>query len=270
MMRFMAVALTLLGLAHPVWAQRGGSHGSSGHGGFSSHAGFSSPGFSSRGTAAFHSGQGVSGFRTTGPAHFSYPPRFVGGRVPAYGRSFSSQTFANRNARPEYRSSPQYGQHRPPYRSPYRNPYRYGFPFGSGWGGWYGPSLLWYPDDFDYGSGYDDSQAITPYYPQQDFDPQYSEPYPSGPNQSEARPPYSGSSPSSQSLRTEPAGSPITLVFKDGRPSEQVRNFILSRDTVSVWDQGHREIPVDQLDLAATEKLNRDAGVDFRLPDAVR
>lgn len=39
---------------------------------------------------------------------------------------------------------------------------------------------------------------------------------------------------------------------------------------VSVWDQGHREIPVDQLDLAATVKLNRDAGVDFRLPDAVR
>jgi len=58
----------------------------------------------------------------------------------------------------------------------------------------------------------------------------------------------------------------VTLVFKDGRPSQQIHNYMLTRTTLFVLD-GHRiEIPVDQLDLAATAKANRDAGVDFQLP----
>jgi len=34
---------------------------------------------------------------------------------------------------------------------------------------------------------------------------------------------------------------------------------------VNVLDGHHRDIPVDQLDLAATAKANREAGIDFRL-----
>ena len=60
----------------------------------------------------------------------------------------------------------------------------------------------------------------------------------------------------------------VTLVFKDGRPSEQIHNYILTRTTLYVRDQHHRDIPLDQLDFAATQKLNRDAGVDFQLPEA--
>jgi hypothetical protein len=58
----------------------------------------------------------------------------------------------------------------------------------------------------------------------------------------------------------------VTLVFKDGRPPEQIHNYILTRTTLFVRDQHARKIPTDQLDLAATAKVNQDAGVDFQLP----
>jgi hypothetical protein len=34
-----------------------------------------------------------------------------------------------------------------------------------------------------------------------------------------------------------------------------------------VRDEHHRDIPLDQLDIDATQKVNRDAGVDFQLPE---
>ncbi len=62
----------------------------------------------------------------------------------------------------------------------------------------------------------------------------------------------------------------VTLVFKDGRPTEEIHNYMLTRKTLYVQGQRLREIPVDQLDLAATEKVNQEAGVDFRLPGTSR
>jgi hypothetical protein len=62
----------------------------------------------------------------------------------------------------------------------------------------------------------------------------------------------------------------VTLIFKDGRPPEQIHNYALTRTTLYVRDQHHRDIPVDQLDLAATAKVNHDAGVDFQLPATTR
>ena len=61
---------------------------------------------------------------------------------------------------------------------------------------------------------------------------------------------------------------PVTLVFKDGRPNEQVRNFILTRTTLFVTGENQREIPVVEIDLAATKKANRGSGVAFDLPVA--
>jgi hypothetical protein len=60
----------------------------------------------------------------------------------------------------------------------------------------------------------------------------------------------------------------VTLVFKDGRPAEKVHNYALTRTMVYVTDGRRREIPVAALDLTATEKANREAGVDFQLPVA--
>jgi hypothetical protein len=57
-------------------------------------------------------------------------------------------------------------------------------------------------------------------------------------------------------------------VFKDGRPAQQIHDYILTRTILYVQDTGTREIPVADLDLAAMEKVNKAAGVDFQLPSA--
>ena len=55
-------------------------------------------------------------------------------------------------------------------------------------------------------------------------------------------------------------------MFKDGRPSEQIHNYALTRTTLYVPGRRIREIPLEQIDLAATAKVNHEAGVAFQLP----
>jgi hypothetical protein len=58
-----------------------------------------------------------------------------------------------------------------------------------------------------------------------------------------------------------------TLIFNDGQPAKQVHNYILTKTTLYNLDGGMpREIPVSSIDLSATAKLNRSAGVDFSPP----
>ena len=57
-----------------------------------------------------------------------------------------------------------------------------------------------------------------------------------------------------------------TIVFNDGRPSEQIHNYAVTPTTLYVLDQQHRDIPLDQIDVAATEKANRAAGIAFQVP----
>ena len=72
-------------------------------------------------------------------------------------------------------------------------------------------------------------------------------------------------------VRTAPDPAPeediVTIVFKDGRPSEQIRNYALTRTTLYITGQHIREIPMDEIDLPATQQLNRASGIDFRLPE---
>jgi hypothetical protein len=63
------------------------------------------------------------------------------------------------------------------------------------------------------------------------------------------------------------ASTAVTLVFKDGRPPETIHNYALTRTTLYVTDAKPQEIPVDDLNLPATEKVNREAGVKFQLPN---
>ena len=58
----------------------------------------------------------------------------------------------------------------------------------------------------------------------------------------------------------------LTLIFKDGRQSEQIHNYALTRTTLFVTDARMREIPLEELDLPATMRVNREAGVAFQLP----
>jgi hypothetical protein len=58
-----------------------------------------------------------------------------------------------------------------------------------------------------------------------------------------------------------------TLIFKDGRPPEQVHNYALTATTLYALDgETRQEIPLSLLNLPATIAANHAAGVDFALP----
>jgi hypothetical protein len=230
MKRLFAVALLALGFALPLCAQRSASHG----------------GFSARSAPAFRGGFSASpsrGFagapRYNGRGPLSPTPRFLG----SGSRSVVS--------RPNY----YYGASR--YRRPYPSRYGYGVPYlGAGWIApvYLNSGYLGYPDT----STYDDSQA-----PPNDVAGYDNPP----PNQPQPAPPYPEPLHASPPLAEEDA---VTLIFKDGRSPEQIHNYALTPTMLYVRDQRHRDIPLDQLDLDATQKVNHDAGVDFQLPKISR
>jgi hypothetical protein len=150
----------------------------------------------------------------------------------------------------------------------FRQPYLpfYGAGFAYAYPAYFDPGYLGDPGY----APYDDSAYAAPQppggYPAQDY-------YPAPPPEQADfappplyRPPYVRSQPE-QDLGTE---TPVTLIFKDGRPSEQIQNYMLTRTTLYVQGQRLREIPVADLDLPATQKANKAAGLDFQLPGAPR
>lgn len=76
------------------------------------------------------------------------------------------------------------------------------------------------------------------------------------------RPAYQGLM--SEEVHAQPA---TTLILKDGKPSTQVHNYVLTSSTLYALDDGARiEIPISEIDVPATIAANRTAGVDFSLP----
>ena len=149
-----------------------------------------------------------------------------------------------------------------------------GYPFWPGWG-WGYPYL---PNYWDNSDDYD-SQPASNYAAAQPSYPEYSpEPYDAAePDSAESQqPPWPSSHPAPSTTQptsasiAPPSESPVTLVFKDGRPNEQIHNYLMTATTLSVLDQRHRDIPVDQLDLTATARLNREAGIEFAVPVVAR
>ena len=60
--------------------------------------------------------------------------------------------------------------------------------------------------------------------------------------------------------------SPTVLVFKDGRKVE-VKNYAILGDVLYDLTPGHpRKIPLSDLDLGATQKVNEDQGNSFQVP----
>jgi hypothetical protein len=59
---------------------------------------------------------------------------------------------------------------------------------------------------------------------------------------------------------------PTVLVFRDQRIQEVKNYAIIGKNLVVVADQRQRKIPLADLDLAATTKLNEERGVDFQVP----
>lgn len=150
-------------------------------------------------------------------------------------------------------------------RRSYDQGYTGGLPYAAGW---IGPGYL---NSFDSGFG-DDSPAAAAEPPPDYSDGVQNAAPPPPIQQAEAEPAPIYRSPY---VRPQPEPDPVvdtavTLIFKDGRPSEQIHNYMLTRTTLYVQDQRLRRIPIDQIDLAATAKANLDAGVDFRLPNSIQ
>ncbi len=173
----------------------------------------------------------------------------------------------------------------------HRVPYGVGVGYvGYGWPGygWVDTNDPGYDSGYDsgydtgYGSGYDSGYDPG----NADNGPYDVGPYPEGPGAGaegyEAQGPGGEEQPvpyAAESARTSAVAQPapvaqpslfdnesVTLIFKDGRAPEKITNYALTRTTLYVTDGRPQEIPVAALDLAATEKVNRAAGVRFQLP----
>ena len=225
-----------------------------------------------------HGGFNGSALSRSGSAsgRFAGTPHFPAG-------SFSNGVHASQRGVREHSGA------RPPYpdsrhrRMPYRGEYRRGYSYGYlGYPGLVSPFLLGNPGS--YYNAYPDSSSnddgqVAPDYAQappddasEEYDAQQADqgqPMPPAPSsRSTYRPP--SSQPSAAQAPVQPGEQLVTLVFKDGRPREQIHNYILTRTALYVLDQDHRQIPIDEFDLAATKKANQDSGVDFELPGASR
>jgi len=84
---------------------------------------------------------------------------------------------------------------------------------------------------------------------------------------SEAQP-HASRQDSSTSAKTQPSRPELAtvLVFRDQRIQEVKNYAIMGKNLVVVADQRQRKIPLADLDLAATTKLNEERGVDFQVP----
>jgi hypothetical protein len=273
-------------------AQRGGGHGGfSGHSASSSHAGFSG--------SAFHGGFSGSGSAPRGfsPGGFRSAPRYGFGTAPRYnfGTPGFGTPFANRfspytrvpfgsrgNLGPRLagnsisgsfaRSGLAYDGHRPPYRRGNRSGRNNGAP----WAVWpYNYGFAGYPDFYIYPPwwDYDDSDESPDqgYAPQEPYPQDYGYPPPDQEPEYPAPPAWPASNAPQSNASSQITASPqpdelVTIVFNDGRPAEKIHNYMLTPTTLYVMDQHQSEIPVAELNLAATAKLNREAGIDFALP----
>jgi len=250
----------------PVWAQHGGSRGSGG-GGASSHAA----------APSFH-----GSFASAGRPGFATAPRYTGyARVsPAYqGRAYSASGVPY--VRP--------GEGHDPHGHGYGYRWRGGYAVTPwvGVSGWAGPGYLGYGDSYVDADGGDDSspdgQADVDgqaYGPQPYYGEQLGDGSSSGPSQEQpyqvAAAPYPGDAPYAEAapqaaprvVAAEPPApeDAVTIVFKDGRAPLQIHNYALTPTMLYVTDARHRDIPLADIDLAATDKANREAGVSFTVP----
>ncbi len=274
--RFVAVLVVLAGLALPVFAQRAGGTGQSG-----GVEGYSGPAYSS------YAAVGRSGVLSTA--------QYGGMRTPQFGATSYFRASPSQSAvtRPNLVGDP--GRHSLDNRNDHdrfdqdhddRNHTPY-FPlygvvtlYSTGYLGYFNPGF------------YVDLANPAPLLPSAPLAAEYDAPpvrqtphrgysselvpaaeYDAPPGRPAAAAPPSSFRPTYQRRQPSPdlgTEAAVTLVFNDGRPTEQIHNYMLTRKTLYVQEQRLREIPVDQLDLAATEKINQEARVDFHLPGTSR
>ena len=293
----LAVALAL-----PAWAQHqaghGGSAGHSGgavhaggavHGGSYGHSGYQRQG--NAGRAPSYSGQ--VGLQQ--PSSFLAPGRFpmpggpqpparAGVPLPYRGRNFTGGGYPHGPGYPG----------RDPHRSPYRGHGHDRRRHGRGSYGYYPGYVYPYPyagdpGFYDWGAtdyseneqgengdvppeqgaeyGYGPEAPYPPGgdvpYPQQQEDAQRG---PSAPPVGPQRQEYHFAT-SSPSAPTPIASKPLTVIFKGGRAPQKMQNYMVTSTALTNLDgEQFEKIPLDQIDVAATQLANRSSGIDFQVP----
>lgn len=301
-MRFAASALAIA-LALPAWSQHqagqsGGTSGYSGapsrigggfHGGAPGYGGFARP-------AGAPSYSGLTGLQA--PSGFSQPGRFpMPGRLQPPPRSGVPQNYSGTQFYGGYSNRGDY-RGRDPHRGPYR---RHDHDHdhdrrNGGWGAYgYAPGYVYaypyvvdpgfydwgatdysenqqgpYPDappDQNSGYGYGPEQPPYPAYP--DAANQQQQPVQPAPPASSVAPQrqeyhFAAVSPAASA----PASSkPLTVIFKGDRAPEKMQNYMLTATALTDLDGDHFEkIPLDEVDVAATQQANRRSGIDFQIP----
>ena len=102
-------------------------------------------------------------------------------------------------------------------------------------------------------------------YPQPAPQPEYGYAYP---QPAPAYPAYpQPTQPPPQMQYVPGSASTVILIYKDGRPPEQIQNYLATRSTLTILDGNRRrEIPLSDLNIPATINANHQTGVDFQLP----
>jgi hypothetical protein len=292
-------AVALLALALPAFAQHGGSHAGSigsrefsGNAGFSSHPAFSQPSFS---RPAFSQSSNFAqparygpsygpqyrampgaGYRAFGPASIRAP--YIGS--PYIGSRYNGTPYGNRpaTARAPYNPAAALSRGPDPYhdrdrfdarRRQFQSWYVNTYPYWSGYPYLLNPNVynlgLYDWSDSD-NSAYDNSQpgsyesdqAPDSYLSDQNDSPPDYPPYP---NQAYAAPNQIASA------AATPPAQPLIVIFKSGRSPMEIQNYLITAKVLTDLDSAHYEqIPLEEINLAATQNFNKVAGVEFQIP----
>jgi len=276
MLTSLAVAVAIaLAIPQALLAQRGGGHGfGGGHAGGFSGGGRIGGGFggSFRGTFSAPAARSFPAPRMNfqpGSSRFGYAARpYAGWPVARSPFGQLSAPAMRQGSYPQGADNRRWGGGYPGRRYPYRPPYGrtiaiysspfypyYSVPWFGAWpyiGNW---------SDFD-----DTYTADTGAATDQSYAPAYAPESPEPEEEAEARPAYQPYQTVSAPPSPEPA---LTIVFKDGH-SQQIHNYALTQTSLMLLDEASTgrtpQIPLDEINLAVTEQVNRAAGVSFSLP----
>ena len=298
-MMFRAAAVLAISLALPALAQRNMAHGGlSGHNGSPAHVG--SMGHAGSIGHGVYSGQRAPGYSgivgINRPSSFSPPGRFpLPGRLQPPARNGMSVPFSGHVfAEGRYPNRPHY-PNRYPHRDPYHDrhggdrhhgghhhSYGYAYTYPGLYGYTYPYPYVINPGFYDWGAPYDseDDQSASTYAPGDQAGGYSAEsPYPgydAVPYTQQQEPAPGATHPQVQeyhfadsSAAPSQTNEPLKVVFKDNRAPVTMQNYMINSTSLTDLDRNHyQQIPLDEIDVAATQQANRAHGILFQVPSA--
>ncbi len=256
MRRLLAFAAFLLIISVvPVYAQRGGGHGSSGggHGGFSGGHGSFGGGHGGGGFSGGHTGGGFGG-------HAGFVSHGVMGAGSRYGSG------SHLGSRQFYSRGGHFNHGRFDHRFRNRFGYGYGYP-GYGYGYPYysylpGIDPYWWWDS--YPSDDAEQRQIADEMNQENLEEQQALREQDQDAYAQARPMRRQAEPAASK---EADNDPATVLIYRDQHQREVRNYAIVDDLIYVFTPQRTErVPLSVIDVQATIRANQDRGVDFRLP----